>query len=589
MSSPNLRRLTADSSFNASEWVTFSPLLQRIYAHRQLVCPSELDYQLPRLTDPFQMKGMRAAADRLADAVILQQNVLIVGDFDADGATSSSLAVLALRALGLSTVDFLVPNRFEFGYGLSPPLVHVAKQSSPDLLVTVDNGIASVDGVAAAKQLGMDVIVTDHHLPGDTLPDADAIVNPNQEGCLFPSKNLAGVGVIFYVMLALRVVLRERGWFAQSALKEPNMAQFLDLVALGTVADVVPLDSMNRLLIHQGIQRIRRGLGRIGIQRLLDIAGRDHQRLVSADLGFAVGPRLNAAGRLDDMSLGIRCLITSSDQEAMQLANQLDELNRERKAIETSMQAEALNHLSEVMVDLPSNHASNDQQWGLAVTHDTWHQGVIGILASRLKDRFYRPVIAFAPDEADTLKGSARSIPGVHIRDLLDKIATQNPKILQKFGGHAMAAGLSLEKRHFAQFSRLFNQAVAEALDYRPPEAEIISDGELLPNDFSLPVAHDLQEAGPWGQAFPEPQFDGVFQITNVKVLADKHIKMQLAPDLMPELRLEAIWFNAIEPNGDGPDWMMAALPVRQRFVFKLNINAWKGVERLQLMIEAAI
>src|SRR5690606_9856774 len=411
-------------------------LLQRVYRARGVTQEQELQHQLTLLQRP-NFKGLPEAVALLADAVVAQANVLIVGDFDADGATSCALAVLALRAMGLQNVDFLVPNRFEFGYGLTPEIVAVAAAQQPDMIVTVDNGISSIEGVRAARELGIAVVVTDHHLPGNELPEADAIVNANQPGCPFPSKNLAGVGVIFYVMNALRAELRQMGWFEESGIAEPNMASFLDLVALGTVADVVPLDYNNRILVAQGLQRIRAGVCRPGIKAMLEVAGKQAQRLVASDFGFALGPRLNAAGRLDDMSLGIQCLMCESEQLAREMAAQLDELNRDRKAIETGMQQEAMAMLQKAL-----NADAGSLPWGVCLFDETWHQGVIGILASRIKDKYHRPVIVFADVGDGQIKGSARSVPGFHIRDALDAVATRHPQLLQKFGGHAMAAGM---------------------------------------------------------------------------------------------------------------------------------------------------
>src|SRR5690606_10589713 len=418
----------------------------------------ELQHQLAHLYKPH-FKGLTEAVNLLADAVVAQANILIVGDFDADGATSCALAVLALRAMGLASVDFLVPNRFEYGYGLTPEIVAVAAAQHPDLIITVDNGISSVEGVRAARELGIAVVVTDHHLPGVELPEADAIVNPNQSGCEFPSKNLAGVGVIFYVMNALRAELRQLGWFAESGITEPNMASFLDLVALGTVADVVPLDHNSRILVAQGLQRLRAGVARPGIMALLEVAGKAPHRLVASDLGFALGPRLNAAGRLDDMSLGIQCLLCESPELAREMALQLDDLNRDRKAIESGMQQEAMKMLEKIL-----QADAESLPWGLCLFDETWHQGVIGILASRIKDRYHRPVIVFADAGEGQIKGSARSIAGLHIRDALDAVAARHPHLLQKFGGHAMAAGMSLARENFADFSTAFDAEVRRQL-----------------------------------------------------------------------------------------------------------------------------
>lgn len=550
------------------------PLLQRLYAARGVQSDTELQYQLNHLLKP-NFKGLEDAVAILVDVVVAQARVLIVGDFDADGATSSALAVGALKAMGLQQVDFLVPNRFEYGYGLTPEIVAVAAAMEPDLIITVDNGISSIDGVQAAQELGIAVIVTDHHLPGAQLPSAEAIVNPNQPGCPFPSKNLAGVGVIFYVMNALRAALRDMGWFAESGIKEPNMATFLDLVALGTVADVVPLDYNNRILVAQGLARMRAGVARPGILAMLEVAGRKAERLVSADLGFALGPRLNAAGRLDDMSLGIQCLLCESQPLAREMATQLDELNRDRKAIETGMQQEALAMLQKVL--------SADESalpWGLCLFDDTWHQGVIGILASRIKDRYHRPTIVFADAGEGLIKGSARSVPGLHIRDALDAVAARHPELLQKFGGHAMAAGMSLARENFDAFAQAFDEEVRRQLSEEDLQAVIVSDGALTPQEFNLNNAAQVREAGPWGQHFPEPVFDGEFLLLQQKLVGEKHLKMTLAIDPAGQQLVDAIAFN-IDPK----IWPNAQIQ-KVRAAFKLDINEFRGNTNLQLLVD---
>jgi single-stranded-DNA-specific exonuclease len=518
------------------------PLLQRIYSARGVQHERELQYQLANLHKP-NFKGLPEAVSLLADAVVAQAKIIIVGDFDADGATSSALAVLALRAMGLSNVDFLVPNRFEYGYGLTPEIVAVAAAQQPDIIITVDNGISSIEGVEAARELGIAVIVTDHHLPGTYLPNADAIVNPNQPGCEFPSKNLAGVGVIFYVMNALRAELRQMGWFEESGITEPNMASFLDLVALGTVADVVPLDYNNRILVAQGLQRIRAGVCRPGIKAMLEVSGKQANKLVASDFGFALGPRLNAAGRLDDMSLGIQCLMCASENLAREMAAQLDELNRDRKAIETGMQQEAMTMLQKTL-----QADAESLPWGLCLFDETWHQGVIGILASRIKDKYHRPTIVFADVGEGEIKGSARSVPGFHIRDALDAVAARHPDLLQKFGGHAMAAGMSLTRENFGEFSKAFDDEVRRQLTTDDLQAVVVSDGELAAQDFSLPIATQLREAGPWGQHFPEPVFDGEFFLVQQKLVGEKHLKMTLAHDAQGQQLVDAIAFN-IDPT----------------------------------------
>lgn len=550
------------------------PLLQRIYSARGVQHERELQYQLANLHKP-NFKGLDEAVSLLADAVVAQAKIIIVGDFDADGATSSALAVLALRAMGLPNVDFLVPNRFEYGYGLTPEIVAVAAAQQPDIIITVDNGISSIEGVEAAREFGIAVIVTDHHLPGAYLPNADAIVNPNQPGCEFPSKNLAGVGVIFYVMNALRAELRQMGWFEESGIPEPNMASFLDLVALGTVADVVPLDYNNRILVAQGLQRIRAGVCRPGIKAMLEVSGKQANKLVASDFGFALGPRLNAAGRLDDMSLGIQCLMCESENLAREMAAQLDELNRDRKAIETGMQQEAMTMLQK---NLQAD--AENLPWGLCLFDETWHQGVIGILASRIKDKYHRPTIVFADVGEGEIKGSARSVPGFHIRDALDAVAARNPDLLQKFGGHAMAAGMSLTRANFVAFSQAFDDEVRRQLTTDDLQAVVVSDGELLAQDFSLQIATQLREAGPWGQHFPEPVFDGEFFLVQQKLVGAKHLKMTLAFDAQGQNSVDAIAFNidlALWPNPQAK---------KVRVAYKLDINEFRGNTTVQLLVD---
>jgi single-stranded-DNA-specific exonuclease len=554
--------------------VSIHPLLQRIYGARGVLHERELQYQLANLHKP-NFKGLDEAVSLLADAVVAQAKIIIVGDFDADGATSSALAVLALRAMGLPNVDFLVPNRFEYGYGLTPEIVAVAAAQQPDIIITVDNGISSIEGVEAARELGIAVIVTDHHLPGAYLPNADAIVNPNQPGCEFPSKNLAGVGVIFYVMNALRAELRQMGWFEESGIAEPNMASFLDLVALGTVADVVPLDYNNRILVAQGLQRIRAGVCRPGIKAMLEVSGKQANKLVASDFGFALGPRLNAAGRLDDMSLGIQCLMCESENLAREMAAQLDELNRDRKAIETGMQQEAMEMLQKT---LQADAAS--LPWGLCLFDETWHQGVIGILASRIKDKYHRPTIVFADAGDGEIKGSARSVPGFHIRDALDAVAARHPELLKKFGGHAMAAGMSLSRGNFSAFSHAFDDEVRRQLTSDDLQAVVVSDGELTAQELSLGIATQLREAGPWGQHFPEPIFDGEFYLVQQKLVGAKHLKMTLAFDAQGQQLVDAIAFN-IDPD----IWPNNQIN-KIRAAYKLDINEFRGNTTVQLLVD---
>jgi single-stranded-DNA-specific exonuclease len=513
---------------------------------------------------------MDDAIELLVDALAKRQRILVVGDFDADGATATSVAVLALRSLGAAWVDYLVPNRFEYGYGLTPEIVAVAQERQPDLLVTVDNGISSIDGVEAAKAAGMRVLVTDHHLPGHELPAAHAIINPNQPACEFPSKCIAGVGVIFYVMLALRTRLREEGWFDALNIKEPNLAELLDLVALGSVADVVPLDANNRILVHQGLARIRAGRARPGLRALLEVAGRQPGKITSTDLGFILGPRLNAAGRLDDMSLGIECLLCEDESLARDMAMQLDQLNKDRKLIEQGMQREALAQLKELPKD--------DLPFGLCLFDPEWHQGVIGILASRLKERYHRPTLAFADAGDGMLKGSARSVPGFHIRDALDAVAARHPGLITKFGGHAMAAGLSLPQENFGAFAVAFDAEVRQHLVEDDLTGRLQSDGSLETEDFQLEIARALKHAGPWGQHFPEPMFHGVFEVVQQRIVGERHLKLVLKSEC-GGVQLDGIAFNINREVWPNPQirWVEAA--------YRLDVNEFRGQESVQLLV----
>ncbi len=549
-------------------------LLQRVYAGRGVFSQQELSLKLAELPRPDSLRGLDAALELLCDALHQNQSILIVGDFDADGATSTTLAVLALRALGFQRVDFLVPNRFDYGYGLTPEIVALAQQSHPDLILTVDNGISSLAGVRAAQAVGIKVLVTDHHLPGAELPAAEAIVNPHQPDCAFAAKNLAGVGVVFYLMSALRGRLREQNWFAESGLAEPVMADWLDLVALGTVADVVPLDKTNRVLVNEGLRRLRAGRARPGILALLELANKDRQWLVASDLGFTVGPRLNAAGRLDDMSIGIRCLLSDDPAEARQLALRLDELNQDRRLIEADMQSEALVLLDELDFD------ADNMPWGLCLYDQGWHQGVVGLLASRIKDKLHRPVVAFAEAGEDELKGSARSIPGLHIRDAFDAVASRHPAILDRFGGHAMAAGLSLKKADFPAFAAAFDEEVRRQLSSDDLAAEVLTDGELAVDDFNLDLAQRLRDGGPWGQHFPEPCFYGEFTVVQHRVVGGKHLKLVLGYGPSSTQVVDAIAFNTVA-EGSAP-----TVPERVAAVYRLDINRFRGRESLQLMVE---
>ena len=548
-----------------------NPLLWRIYRSRGIDDARELERELGALIPPARMAGLDAAVVELAAALEGGQRILVIGDFDADGATSCALAVLALRAFGHHEVDFLVPNRFEFGYGLTPEIVEVARARAPDLIVTVDNGVSSVAGVAAAKALGWRVVVTDHHLAGAVLPDADALVNPNLPDNPFPSKALAGVGVIFYVLAGLRSHLRAAGWFERKAIAVPNMAELLDLVALGTVADVVPLDRNNRILVHQGLLRIRSGRCRPGITALLQIAGRNPARAGSADMGFAVGPRLNAAGRIDDMSLGIDCLLSDDADEAHRLASELDRLNRERRSIEDQMKTQAETILGDWTPD------DGELPWGLCLYREDWHQGVIGILASRIKERYHRPVIAFAAAGDGVLKGSARSISGLHIRDVLDEVAAREPGLLQKFGGHAMAAGLSIPQSGFDSFARLFDEVVRSHLCDDDLRAVIHSDGPVPEVELTLDTARAIHDGGPWGQGFSEPIFDDHFEVVSSRVVGKKHWKLVVRPVTGSQV-LDAIAFNAVE--------VLPTVPGRVHAAYRLDQNEWQGRLSLQLRFE---
>ncbi|MFQ5470022.1 MAG: single-stranded-DNA-specific exonuclease RecJ [Gammaproteobacteria bacterium] len=566
-----IRRNSANSDALAQQGI--HPVLARIYAARDIKRYDELSSSLSQLL-PYQLlTGIEAASALLAEAIARQQRLLIVADFDADGATSCAVAIRALKLMGAKNVDYIVPNRFEYGYGLTREIVELALKRNPDLIITVDNGISSHEGVELAKHSGIKVLITDHHLPGSSLPVADAIVNPNLPGDQFPSKNLAGVGVIFYVMLSLRATLRVRDWFDEVGIEDPNLAQLLDLVALGTVADVVPLDQNNRILVSQGLARIRRNKCCAGVHQLLTIAQRQQSRTVAADLGFAIGPRLNAAGRLDDMSQGIECLLTDDQACASAIAARLDRLNRERRSIEADMQQQALEALNGLSLNTEHQYPS-----GIVLFDECWHQGVIGVLASRIKDRLHRPVIAFAPSAEGEIKGSARSVPGLHIRDILDSIATRYPELLAKFGGHAMAAGLSLKRGDLNTFKAVFDQEVAKHVDDEILQGVMMSDGGLMPDEMTLEVAELIRAGGPWGQGFPEPIFDGEFTVINKRIVADKHLKMVLG---VPETEqmIDAIAFNTI-PIDDNEKIK------KINVVYKLDVNEFRGRTSPQLIVE---
>lgn len=569
-----VKRRVANDQLELPE--SLHPLLRRVYSQRNISSAAELELGLEHLLSPDQLKGMEAAVALLVTALEQQQRVLIVADFDADGATSCVVALTALRQFGFLHTDYIVPNRFDYGYGLTPEIVALAQTRNPDLIITVDNGISSIAGVAAAKAAGIKTLITDHHLPGAEAPDAEAIVNPNQTGCSFPSKSIAGVGVIFYVMLALRARLRESGWFERQALAEPKLADLLDLVALGTVADVVALDRNNRILVNEGLRRIRAGRTRPGVKSLLELAKRKSARLAASDLGFSVGPRLNAAGRLDDMSTGIECLLTDHEGTAYKLALQLDAMNKDRKQIEGDMREQAFKFLSEFSLE------GSELPAAMCLYDPRWHQGVVGILASRVKERFNRPVIAFADanEEGNEIKGSARSIKGFHIRDALDAVASSNPGMISKFGGHAMAAGLSLDREKLEEFTEAFQRQAASLLNEDLLQARILSDGELEQSEFSMETAAALVQAGPWGQEFPEPVFDGRFKVIQQRRVGDNHLKLVLAPEYAPRQTIDAIAFNIEEEDWPAPD--MTDIEI----AFRLDINEFRGNQSLQLMVE---
>ncbi len=559
-------------------------MIKQIYASRGVASAKELNHQVANLQglsdDSAQLKGLMQACEILLPAIENNTVIVIVGDFDADGATSTALMMSALSMFGSNNHSFIVPNRFEYGYGLTPEIVDIAAAQGAQLLVTVDNGISCIAGVNRAKELGLQVVVTDHHLPGKITPNADAIVNPNQHGCQFESKALAGVGVAFYLMLALRKYCREQGYFTKHAIPEPNIAQLLDLVALGTVADVVPLDANNRILVAQGLKRIRAGQTRPGIQALIDIAKRDQSQLIASDFGFALGPRINAAGRLDDMAYGINCLLAPDLANARVMARDLDDLNKARREIEQGMQVEA----EQVLKSLNFNEKHFDENnlpSAIALYQPDWHQGVIGIVAGRLKEKFHRPCIVFAKgsdDEKNTeIKGSARSIPGLHIRDLLEHVSSQHPDLILKFGGHAMAAGLSIKGRDFQKFQQLFNDVAEQWLTKDHLQSVLLSDGELSAQDMTLAFAEQLRNAGPWGQNFPEPLFDDEFTLVQQRIVGEKHLKLvvQKAGQI----------FDAIAFNVDVKAWPNLNAE-KVQLAYHLDINEFRGKRSVQLMVK---
>ena len=548
------------------------PLLKKIYANRGVDKLEQLDYSLARLIDFSLLKDIDKASAVIADIIETGGKLIIVGDFDADGATSCAVMMRCLKAFGLENVDYLVPNRFDFGYGLSPQIVDVAARSKPDLIVTVDNGISSIEGVERAKVLGIKVVVTDHHLAGDELPDAEAIVNPNQPGCEFPSKVIAGVGVAFYVMLAVRAELRRRGWFDGSR-NEPNMASLLDVVALGTVADVVPLDDNNRTLVEAGLQRIRNNRACCGINALLSIAGKPIERCSSQDFGFIIGPRLNAAGRLDDMSVGIECLLSNDYEQAASYASTLNQMNLQRRQIEGEMLEQAFSLLQQQIEALDHSDIPD----ALALYDEQWHQGVVGLLASRLKEKYHRPVIAFADAGDGELKGSGRSIPGLHMRDVLDAVSKQELGLIVKFGGHAMAAGLTIRQQDFARFNRAFIEQAGRVL--RPEDLQNMfqTDGSIDESQMNIETSEQIKYASPWGQQFPEPVFDDVFKVMNWRIVGEKHLKLELAKTDSGAC-YDAIAFNMTDDD----------LPAGEddiRAVYRLDVNEFRGNRKLQLVI----
>ncbi|MDT9587479.1 MAG: single-stranded-DNA-specific exonuclease RecJ [Candidatus Arsenophonus melophagi] len=564
------RRPQADDSHLPAN---LSPLLRRLYAMRGVLSEHELETSAKGLLHYKSLNGIKTAVRLLMTALNENWQIIVVGDFDVDGATSTALTLRALNAMGYRYFDYFIPNRLEGGYGLSPQVVEEVIKKKAQLIITVDNGISSYEGVSFAHQNDIKVIITDHHLPGKNLPCAEAIINPNLADCHFPSKALSGVGVSFYLMSALRAALLQAGWFSKTLNKIPNLAELLDLVALGTVADVAPLDKNNRILVYQGLNRIRTGRGCIGIKALIEVSKCNVSRIVANDLGFFIGPLLNAAGRLDDMSIGVEVLLTDNIVYARKLANKLDSLNRTRRKIEQDMQQEALHIFSET--EKKYHHIPN----GLVLYHPQWHQGVSGILASRIKERFHRPVIVFASVGKGILKGSGRSIHGLHLLDALERLNTLNPGLILTFGGHAMAAGLTLKERKFSQFQEHFSNLITESLDHNTLEAVIWSDGELNNEELSLDMAELIRNAGPWGEAFPEPIFDGKFKLLQQRLVGDNHLKMLLEP-LVGGALIEGIAFNI-----DTTYWPDHSIKIVE-LVYKLDVNEYRGNRNIQLLIQ---
>jgi single-stranded-DNA-specific exonuclease len=561
---------------NTISGIGLSPLIQRLYLSRNIVSPQQINYKLANLLIPQKLLGIKSAASIIIDAFTDNKKIVIVGDFDADGATATALCLRAIRAFGHNNIDYLVPNRFDFGYGLSPQLIPILKDMQTDLIITVDNGISSIDGTQAAVDAGMQVIITDHHLPANTLPNANAIVNPNLNGDEFPSKHLAGVGVVFYLLAEIRSQLNDADWFVEKNIASPNLAQWLDIVALGTVADMVALDDNNRILVTEGLKRIKSGATVAGIKAILKVADKEIQKTNTETFGFVIAPRLNAAGRLEDMSIGIELLTTDDENKAFVLAQELDSINQQRKEIQKDMQSVADSVVNELDKIKKLPH-------GICLFHKDWHQGVVGLLASKVKEKTNRPVIAFAPenDTSTILKGSARSISGFHIRDALVNIETNHPKLMIKFGGHAMAAGLSIEQENYSHFREIFNITVNDSLTEEQRQHTVETDGELESIDLCLAIAEELQEHGPWGQSFPAPLFDGWFNIIDKKEVGKGHTKLTLQTQDFTK-RIQAIAFG-IHPNNFKEDGN------KNQITYKLDINEFRGRRNLQLIVQDII
>ena len=549
------------------------PVLKRVYASRNIKSSKDLDYSLSSLIPFEQLSGINDAVILLQEMLEQKKRMLIIADFDADGATSCALAIRGLTTMGAKDVIYVVPNRFEHGYGLSPEIVDVALDYDPDLIITVDNGISSICGVEYARKNGVKVLITDHHLPAKELPNADVIINPQLANDKFPSKNLAGVGVIFYILLALRAKLKQEYWFENNNIDYPNLANFLDLVALGTIADLVPLDKNNRTMVAHGLKLIKNNKSKPGIYALLNQAGRQLSKLTSSDLSFAVAPRLNAAGRLTDMSLGIECLLTDDEDDAIKIAGKLNRLNIERRKIQDNMQEEALAELEKYLQD-----TSGEIPYGICIYNKDWHQGVVGILASKIKEKFNRPAIVFAKENEGVLKGSARSISGLHIKDVFDEIATLHPELILTFGGHAMAAGLTIKESQYSNFSNIFNKYANQYISSDRLVDEYLTDGELSDEDFTVPLAQAIQDAGPWGQSFPEPTFAGQFKILDKRVVGENHLKLKL------QLRGNSATLDAIAFNMTDTNWP----PETQQIIstYRLGINDFQGNSQVQLFLE---